>query len=107
MAKYYIYEHTLFKEYGYAAGVKYDEEWRKIKEVDTLEEAKDECIGLADGHHYTGTRDIHPGGIVGFKFEHECLGGSYINVNPLPYVELGYYIFDTDIGEEHDTFFKK
>lgn len=106
MAKYYIYEHTLFKEYGYASDIKYDEAWKKVKEVDTLEEAMNECSGLADEHYYKGSRENHPGGIVGFKFEYECLGGSYIRVDPLPYVELGYYIFDHDIGEKQATFFK-
>lgn len=105
--KYYIYEFTLHRDYGYMGCVRYFEKWAKVSEADTLEAAIKDATKHADEHYYKGRRESHPGGIVGFQFERECVGGAYIIVDPLPYVEVGYYIFTEDLGDVSETYFKE
>lgn len=98
---FYVYRYELDKEYGFMNGTHFHETWTKITECGSFSEAMDVCRQKAEEDKYEGERVPYEQQTwVGCWYHNEALGGVTIRVNPLPYVEVGYYIFYEDVGND-------
>ncbi len=105
---FYVYEYTLYKEYGYMNGTHFDECWKQIGWSDEYDLAKEIVTNRADQFAYDCKFRVNDfvkeNEIIGVKNQHETIGGITVDVDPLPYMEIGFYIVTEDFGNQRQCF---
>ena len=105
---YFVYEYTLFRDYGYMNGVHFDEYWRQVGMSDNYDLAKGIALGKADQFAENHKRQlgefVKEDATVGLYNRHKTIGGISVTTDPLPYMETGYYITTEDFGDERQCF---
>lgn len=105
---FYVYEYTLYKEYGYMNGTHFDEYWKQVGWSDEYDLAKGIATGKADQFAYDCkfrvNEFVKENEIIGIKNKHETIGGITVDVDPLPYMETGFYIVTEDFGDQRQCF---
>ena len=105
---FYVYEYTLFKEYGYMNGTHFDECWKQVGWSDEYDLAKEIATSKADQFAYDDkfrvNEFVKENEIIGVKYKHETIGGITVDVDPLPYMETGFYIVTEDFGDQRQCF---
>ena len=105
---FYVYEYTLFKEYGYMNGTHFDECWKQVGWSDEYDLAKEIVTNKADQFAYDDkfrvNEFVKENEIIGVKNKHETIGGITVDVDPLPYMETGFYIVTEDFGDQRKCF---
>lgn len=105
---FYVYEYTLYIEHDCANGVHFDEYWRQVGMSDDYDLAKGIALGKADqfaeNHKVRLGEFVKKDATVGLYNRHKAVGGIHITVDPLPYMETGYYILTEDFGDQRQCF---
>ena len=105
---FYVYEYTLFKEYGYMNGTHFDECWKQVGWSDEYDLAKEIATSKADQFAYDDkfrvNEFVKENEIIGVKNKHETIGGITVDTDPLPYMETGFYIVTEDFGDQRKCF---
>ena len=105
---FYVYEYTLYKEYGYMNGTHFDECWKQIGWSDEYDLAKEIATNtakqFANNHRGRVSEFVKENEIIGTKNKHETIGGITVDVDPLPYMETGFYIVTDDFGDQRQCF---
>lgn len=93
---FYVYEYTLYKGYGHMNGTHFVEYWKQIGCSDKYDLAKEIVTSKADQFAYDCKFRVNDfvkeNEIIGIKNKHETIGGITVDVDPLPYMEIGFYI---------------
>ena len=100
---FYVYEYTLYKECGYMNGTHFDEYWKQVGWSDEYDLAKEIASNKADQFAYDCKFKVNEfvkeNEIIGIKNKHETIGGITVDVDPLSYMEIGFYIVTEDFGD--------
>jgi hypothetical protein len=105
---FYVYEYTLYKDYEYLNGTHFDEYWKQVGVSNDYDLAEGIATGKADqySHNHRGRvgEFVKENEIIGIKNKHETIGGITVDVDPLPYMEIGFYIITEDFGDQRKCF---
>lgn len=105
---FYVYEYTLYKDYGYMNGTHFCEYWKQVGLSDEYDLAEGIATGKADkfAHDRSGrvSEFVKENEIIGVKNKHETIGGITVDVDPLPHMEIGFYIVKDDFGDQQQYF---